>query len=189
MCAFMCFQSCENVAFPIFNFESSIFEKKIYSSLFLAIFSFCAVMVSTHTTHEPYSHAFTQSYSFFLQDVCGIFKFHIQTLDAEKELEPHTTDFRMACWFKVSLTADRTLQGTSFITCPASAHSASQRCTEAQTFKVSCSRYAPRLFSKEDSLLSVRINNYWFCRSILNYCHWYVSKLSSSFSLFQTQIE
>lgn len=174
------------------HFESSIFERKYIPTFFLAIFSFCAVMVSSHTTHEPYSHAFTQSnisfYSFFSQDVRGIFKFHIQTLDAEKELEPHTTDFRTACWFKVSLTADRTLQGTGFITCPASAHSASQRCTEAQTFKVSCSLYAPRLFSK-DSLLSVRINNYWFCRFIFNYCHWYISKVSSSFSLFQTQIE
>lgn len=120
-----CVLSCVFRAVKMLHFQFSTlwkfyFWKKIYSSLFLAIFLFCTVMVSTHTTHEPYSHAFTQSnisfYSFFLQDVRGIFKFHIQTLDAEKELEPHTTDFRTACWFKVSLTADRTLQGTSFIT-------------------------------------------------------------------------
>lgn len=150
-CALSCvFRAVKMLHFQFSTLWKFYFWKKIYSSLFLAIFSFCAVMVSTHTTHEPYSHAFTQSnisfYSFFLQDVRGIIKFHIQTLDAEKELEPHTTDFRTACWFKVSLTADRTRQGTSFITCPVSAHSASQRCTEAQTFKVSCSRSAPRLF-------------------------------------------
>lgn len=118
-------------------------------------FSSCAVMVSAPSMHEPCSCSFThRNFSlfrsvFFSNVLGGIFKFRLQTLDAEREFEPRTIGFRTACWFKVSLTADRTRQGTSFITCPASAHSASQCRTDGQTFKVSCSRSLPRLLLRK----------------------------------------